>query len=321
MQHQMIRGSAIVRAFVTGMAVSGTARCGRILLTCGLICGAAACPLFGQEQRRDDKRVSIQPTPQLANRKQVLRQQQPDEGKTSDVLEMRIPKFRVRNAPLTYVVQMINALGVQVCYEGVIGEQPWQGYVDQQGVIAFHADRLYSLDLAGVSVAELLDEIVKADSRYTWTRVMGTNVLNLVPRRGSQLDFEVGPVDEVDNPLNIIMKLGRKPAWRLLSPSIVRGGRHPEMTVNVDRCSARQLLNQMARQRAGLSWHCSPGAPLPGTTFVYVPDPLVQQVMLVYPKLAPGKTTNLKFRYDIKWDHVADGVATVIVEKTSIAGE
>jgi hypothetical protein len=308
MQSQAIRLAAICEAVVSGMGGRG-----RLFVVFGLICGATDCPLPGQERNRTEKDIAIQSTRELAIPIQLPARRQAGEGKVEDILEMRIPKFRVRNAPLTSVVQMLNALGVQVCWEALVEERPLQGYVDQQGAIAFHAHRHIALDLTDAKVDELLDAVVKAEPRYTWTRLPGTNVLNLGPC-DSRLDFEVGPINEVGNPLKLIRKLGRNPAWKRLAPFIVRGAAYPDVTVNVDRCSARELLNHMARQHTGLSWHCSPV----GTTFVYVPDPLVKQVMLLYPELTPGKPTDLKSRYDFKWDYVADGVATVIVEKTSI---
>ena len=301
--HEMIRGSTIHSACVIGMVARAIARRGPMLV-CGFVCGLAACPLFGQGQNPDEQVLSVESRHQAG------------EGKTGDVLQMRIPLFRVRNAPLVYVVQVLNALGVQVCYEAVIGENPWHGYVDQQGAIAFHADRLISLDLAGTSVNEVMDRIVKADPRYTWSRVPSTNVLNLVPK-ASRLGFQVGPVNMTGNPVWITSRLGRNPAWKILSPPIIRGGHFPDVTLSVQRCTARELLNQMARQHAGLAWYCVPS----GTNFGYVPDAVAKQVMLVYPELTPGEPTDLTFRYDIVWDHITDGVATVIVKKTALAGK
>jgi hypothetical protein len=302
-----MRLNAFTRSWRSNTVATGASICRTSMWMHCLLISVFVCPLFGQE------RLPLAWEKPVKSTENAMKT-----DKARDIFELRVRKFQVQNATLRSVVEMIDALGIQLCWEEVVGENQFgtldglTRYVDEQGVQVCHADKLLNLNLVNVPVPELLDAVVKADSRYVWTRVPDTNVLILEPHV-SQLDFEVGPVKEIGNPIDILLHMANNPTWQRIAPANIVGGHYPTVSLNVDRCSARELLNLIARQRTGLSWICR----RTGTILRYVPKALVQQVKLLYPTLVPGEPTALKTQYNIKWDYVENGWATAIVEKTT----
>lgn len=290
---------------------------GVMLLATAFIFTALVGPVGGQERPDAPGQETTEQEKATAKARELLRLRRNAKPKEEelDVLKIRIPIFRVENAPLIHAVLALNAVGVDVCYEASANSL-FLDWADQDGVEPFRADKLISMDLANATVQEIMDGIVKADPRYTWQRLPETNLLNLVPEAG-RLDFKVGPINASDNPIMILIDVGKNPKWSALLPPVVRGGHYPRVSLNLEPCSARAFLNAMVRQHKGLTWYCLPI----GTNLSYFSDDRdrAMQVQLKYPKLDAGKGTNFSFAYEIDYRKTVDGVPTVVAERKPVA--
>jgi hypothetical protein len=228
----------------------------------------------------------------------------------SDVLEMEIPRFRVKDAPLGFVCYALHHIGVDICCEQALRHNDlW--YVDGDGVALFSADKLISLDLRNTQVSRVMDRIVELDSRYRWERIAGTEVINLLPRK-SRLGFEVGPIDFAGKPYDLLAQFEGKPESRVLVPGLIRGQNNlPEIKLKTGQVSARELLNAIVRQHPGMVWNFV-GAP----SINYLPKTwaTAKQVELVYPDVRIGLPTSDAAQYVITEKRI-EGVETVVVER------
>jgi hypothetical protein len=73
------------------------------------------------------------------------------------MLDLKIPRYEVRDATMEQALRRLLAWGIQVCLEKV----PLQNEAE---------DIKFSLSLRDASVQEVLNALVSADKRYTWER-------------------------------------------------------------------------------------------------------------------------------------------------------
>ncbi len=72
-----------------------------------------------------------------------------------DILNLQIPQFAITNATMEEALRKLLAWGIQVGLEKVpVSEEQQEAKI--------------SLDLQSVSVRDILDHLVDADSRYEW---------------------------------------------------------------------------------------------------------------------------------------------------------
>lgn len=223
-------------------------------------------------------------------------------------LERRVARFVASRAPLSHVVFCLNRLGVNVCYERVAG--PVDRYVDADGVSAFVTDKPISLTLDDVTVREILDEICKADSRYTWKGDERRGLYILHPRRDSRLTVTVGPVKESGNPYEVLARISRKHHLPVLATDVIRGGNNlPDVALDLPRCTALELLNEIVGQHPGMTWRAAEDVTLnyPGSAWA-------ESVQLEYPPVTKGEHSNSAWRYKIVERRI-NGVPIVTVER------
>lgn len=230
-----------------------------------------------------------------------------------DVLDYRLPRFRVKNARLSDIVFALNAAGVDVCHERA--DRKNKLFVDREGNAVFLAGKLISLDLTDLTIREVMKKLVEADPGFVWERVPDTRLINLIPTT-SQLTFDVGHIDDSGNPYAILGRhFDKNPPRSRLVPGIIRGHNHlPPVTVRLDGGTARQLLNEMARQHRGLTWGYSNSW---GVSTNYIPDAWVKHVDVVYEDIQEGTESRASARYQLG-SRMVDGVSTLVVEKVNL---
>ena len=102
-----------------------------------------------------------------------------------DILNLQIPQFAITNATMEEALRKLLAWGIQVGLEKApVSEEQQEAKI--------------SLDLQSVSVRDILDHLVDADSRYEWERY----VRHFWPTRFINV-FPAGAKDEVNNLMNI----------------------------------------------------------------------------------------------------------------------
>jgi len=182
-----------------------------------------------------------------------------------DMLDLKIPKYEVRNATMEEALKKLHAWGIQVCLEKV----PRQTEAE---------DVRFSVHLQDASVREVLNALVSADKRYTWERYQRsisdyTNLINVFP---------AGAKDDPDNLMNIrAKKVVLKYPYpglpedvlpyvgyfvpeiaRKLHPggiagsflSVIGGKMNLRIDFEFEDMTVREILNEIALRTAGKGW-------------------------------------------------------------------
>jgi hypothetical protein len=186
-------------------------------------------------------------------------------------------------------------MGVPVCLE-VVKPRIDDCFVDPEGTLVFWTKNVISFELKDATVRQVLDEIVKQAPEYEWSVVPGTPaLLNIVPKN-SVLTFQMGKIDVADSPDRVLMFA---PGFEKLRPAAPSGPFNLRVQIARASGTAREVLNDMARQHVGLTWQyryssgwcCHPPNPdanpaqdpiNPNPNFGYVRQPLVQAIDLQY---------------------------------------
>ena len=122
-----------------------------------------------------------------------------------DILDLQIPRFAVTNATMEDAVRKLLAWGIQVGLEKApVSEEQQEAKI--------------SLDLQSVSVRDILDHLVDADSRYEWEEYASpfhglTRFVNVFP---------AGAKDDSSNLMNIrtaetVIESDDSPEWIIRS--------------------------------------------------------------------------------------------------------
>ncbi|MCI0358330.1 MAG: hypothetical protein L0211_07600 [Planctomycetaceae bacterium] len=226
-------------------------------------------------------------------------------------LDRRVDRVVVSQAPVSLVVFSLNRLGIHVCHEHAAGAT--DSYIDAKGVSAFATDNAISLDLTGASVRQILDEVCKADGRYTWQHDARLKLCILKPRNGSRLNFHVRPVKDRGNPQEVLARIARNQSVTAFAPGIIRGDNNlPDIGLELARSSAIELLNEIVGQHPGMTWRFDGHV-----SFNYPRSPTAEAIRLEYSPLRKGRHANSDWRYEIV-ERTITGVPTVTVERQPV---
>lgn len=180
-----------------------------------------------------------------------------------DMLDLKIPKYEVRNATMEEVLRRLHAWGVQVCLEKV----PYQNDKEEIKI---------SVNLRDASVKEVLDALVSADKRYTWERYRSTNLINVFPVRAKEdqsnlmsMKTKKVIIKGFYSPENIISRidyfvpeLAKKLHPGGAAMSMIMGGIGGKMKLQIDfefeEMTVREILNEIALRTAGKGWVYKP---------------------------------------------------------------
>ena len=219
----------------------------------------------------------------------------------------RVESFVAKNAPLNLVVLSLNRLGYHVCHEVVAAKQVW--YVDDHGTPAFATDNPISIGLSKCSVAEILDAICEEDPRYGWKHDAAHGVFILAPKEHSRLKLFVGPVKDKGNPVEVLRHLDSN-AEIPLAPIVIQGHNNlPQVELDLPRCTAVELLNEIVAQHPGMTWGFGGRA-----SFNYIPHASADAVQIEFPPLKKGDPVNSPWSYDFV-ERSINGVSTVVIDK------
>jgi hypothetical protein len=122
--------------------------------------------------------------------------------------------------------------------------------VDRDRNLVFTGD-VFSVHAENVTVRELLDRLVQAAPDYQWEAVAETDLINLYPKQGSRLDFQVsafeasGRLDEI---------LSRMALRERLPGLIERGPALPAIDLMFRGGTGRDLLNAMLSKQRTMVW-------------------------------------------------------------------
>jgi hypothetical protein len=189
----------------------------------------------------------------------------------------------------------------------VAAKHEW--YVDDSGTPAFATDKPISIGLSKCSVAEILDAICEEDPRYVWTQDATHAVFVLAPKENGRLKFAVGPVRDKGNPVDVLKRLDANSDVPLAT-LVIRGHNHlPDVQVDLPRCTATQLLNEIAGQHPGMTWGFGGRA-----SFNYIPHASADAVQIEFPPLKKGDPVNSPWSYDFV-ERSINGVSTVVIDK------
>lgn len=94
--------------------------------------------------------------------------------------DVRLGQLRFVNAPMSLVLRFLRNDPVRVCWEIPADAVPGN-FVDADGVLAWNDDQPITVDLSGLKISEAMDRLTKADPRYSWKRVPGTSIINIIP--------------------------------------------------------------------------------------------------------------------------------------------
>jgi len=233
-------------------------------------------------------------------------------------VDTRVQCFVVRNAPMRKVVYCLKAIGIQIGWEAVYGEPHY--YVDEDGTTAYSANRLISIDLGrDPTVRDILDGICEADPKYVWSCDDKGQLVNLVPKNRSRLDFLIGPVTDKGNPCDVLRRIASQEETSILKCS--GSGLHlPNIDIATKRVSARTLLNEMVKEKPGLRWcfgYCYGPTivePTWNVSFDYFPTPAYKGVRLEFPTLGRGEYVYTGWYYASR-ERDADRIAEITLVK------
>ncbi len=219
----------------------------------------------------------------------------------------RVESFVAKNAPLNLVVLSLNRLGYHVCHEVVVAKHEW--YVDDNGTPAFATDIPISISLSKCSVGEILDTICEEDPRYVWTHDALHGVFVLAPKENGRLKFSVGPVKDRGNPVDILRPLDANSEVPLAT-QVIRGHNNlPDVQLDLPRCTATELLNEIVGQHPGMTWGFSGRA-----SFNYILHSSADAVKIEFPPLKKGEPANSPWSYDFV-ERPINGASTVVIDK------
>jgi hypothetical protein len=219
----------------------------------------------------------------------------------------RIESFVAKNAPLNLVVLSLNRLGYHVCHEVVVAKHEW--YVDDNNTPAFATDIPVSIGLSKCSVGEILDAICEEDPRYVWSQDVAHGVFVLAPKEHGRLKFAVGPVKDKGNPVDVLKRLDANSEVPLAT-QVIRGHNNlPDVQLDLPRCTATELLNEIVGQHPGMTWGFGGRA-----SFNYIPHASADAVKIEFPSLKKGEPADSPWSYDFV-ERSIKGVSTVVIDK------
>lgn len=102
------------------------------------------------------------------------------------VMAKKISYFEISNTPLSFVIQ---SLSEKCKFQGVL--------INFEEAVDPNKDRLYSFKFKDLSINEIVNEILKNDKSYTWTKK--GNIINIIPSNINNNEYllnqTVGKID------------------------------------------------------------------------------------------------------------------------------
>jgi hypothetical protein len=181
-----------------------------------------------------------------------------------DFLELRIPKYEVKDATMERAVEVLHAWGIQVCLEKVARQNEAE-------------DVRFSLSLEGATVREVLNALVLADKRYAWERyqrssLVKTSLINVFPSGAKEdpshlmnIRTKKAIIKGFHSPESVIPYISYfiPELASKLHPgggaiSMVFGGIGEKMKLQIDfefeDMTVREILNEIALRTVGRGW-------------------------------------------------------------------